>query len=91
MGRTQAILTNFDFLSPCRQMPRYSLDYALSISFEELHIFYISDSHSSAVEDAIILVCDNAVCDALKHHGPVSNSDQTLKMKVLQSCEMLIP
>jgi hypothetical protein len=42
-------------------MPRYSLDYALSISFEELHIFDISDSHSSAVEDANILVCDNAV------------------------------
>jgi hypothetical protein len=54
-------------------MPRYSLDYALSMSFEELHIFDISDSHSSAEEDASILVCD-----AWKHHGPASNTDQTL-------------
>jgi hypothetical protein len=31
------------------------------MSFEELHIYDISDSHSSAVEDASILVCDIAV------------------------------
>lgn len=70
MARTQAILTNFYFLGPSRQTPRYSLDYALSMSFEELHIFDISDSHSSAMEDASILVCDTAVCDALKCHSP---------------------
>jgi len=57
-------------------MPRYSLDYALSMSFEELHIFYIPDSHSSAVNDASILVYDAAVCDILKHHGPTSNTAQ---------------
>jgi hypothetical protein len=65
-------------------MPRYSLDYALSMSFEELHIFDISDSHSSAEEDASILVCD-----AWKHHGPASNTDQTLMVKVLQSREII--
>jgi hypothetical protein len=45
------------------------------MSFEEPHIFDISDSHSSAVKDASILVCDAAVCDALKHHSPMSNTD----------------
>jgi hypothetical protein len=57
-------------------MPRYSADYALSMSFEEQHIFDIPDSHSSAVEDASILLCDAAVCDVLKHHGPTSSTAQ---------------
>lgn len=76
MARTQAFLTNSEFLSPSRQIPRYSLDYILSLSFEEPHIFDTSNSHSSAMEDASILVCDAAVCDALKHQGPTSNTAQ---------------
>jgi len=91
LARIRAIITNFYLVSPSRQTPRYSLDYALSMSFEEPHTFDISDSHSSAAKDASILVCDAAVCDALKHHSPMSNTDQTLMVTMLLSCEVLIP